>query len=642
MTRLTRWLPPAMSAGALLSFLAPALDVPRLAAPFGGRELQVGVGVCLVLSAIALELWIRRVRPFAARMIGLVLALLGAMGLAKHLMLSHTLSADATTSICFGAVGVGFMFFDTQVKKIGARVAEIASLVAWAAVLTTGFDWAAGFFLPSVDDISVAAAADAVMPAPQHALAAVERVSPYTLFFMTMAASSLLTARPRDGWMAVLAARTPAARDAALLLRALPIIVVVISLLRFLGEARGYFDSRYGVSLMVGSMSFVLIIASWRTLYAQFRSEGEVLHSRAVLDAIVENIPHMIFVKDGRELRFVRFNAAGERLLGMKRDELIGKNDFDFFPKEQAEHFQAKDRATLTSTQPVDILEEEIDTKGGKRWLHTVKVPVHVTPGDAPLLLGISEDITQRKAAQDELRRAKESAEATSRELEAFSYSVSHDLRAPLRSIDGFSQAVLEDAGDKLDPEARGHLDRVRAAAQRMASLIDDLLNLSRVSRQELKRDPVDVSALAHGVVDELRRAAPDRAVDVVIAADLRAVGDARLIEVLLENLIGNAWKFTSKNPPERAPRIEVGVRSDGAVAAFFVKDNGAGFDMAYANKLFGAFQRLHSATEFDGTGIGLATVQRIAHRHGGRVWAEAEVGRGATFSFTLAAPSSS
>jgi PAS domain S-box-containing protein len=223
--------------------------------------------------------------------------------------------------------------------------------------------------------------------------------------------------------------------------------------------------------------------------------------------------------------------------------------------------------------------------------------------------------------------------EAANKELEAFSYSVSHDLRSPLRSIDGFSQALLEDYEDQLDVDGQDYLRRVRAATQRMGQLIDDLLNLSRITRAELRQELVDLSALAQGVVAELQHAEPQRVVEVVIAAGLHGQGDARLLQIVLANLLGNAWKFTSK---QTQARIELGAVVRDGHTTYFVRDNGAGFDMAYASKLFGAFQRLHALTEYSGTGIGLAIVQRIIHRHGGHVWAEGAVGQGATFYFTL------
>jgi len=241
-------------------------------------------------------------------------------------------------------------------------------------------------------------------------------------------------------------------------------------------------------------------------------------------------------------------------------------------------------------------------------------------------------------AARDELetRVEQRTAElaAANKELESFSYSVSHDLRAPLRSIDGFSLAVMEDYGDKLDAEARGYFERIRAATKRMGLLIDDMLNLARVARADMQRERVDLSAMARAVEAELRRSDGARRVECVIGSGLETVGDPRLLRVVMDNLLRNAWKYTSKHP---SARIEFGQEQmNGSKPVFFVKDDGAGFDPAYASKLFGAFERLHVAAEFPGTGVGLATVQRILQRHGGSIWAEAQVEKGATFYFVV------
>jgi light-regulated signal transduction histidine kinase (bacteriophytochrome) len=240
-----------------------------------------------------------------------------------------------------------------------------------------------------------------------------------------------------------------------------------------------------------------------------------------------------------------------------------------------------------------------------------------------------------RRINEELERRVKERTaqlEALNKELEAFSYSVSHDLRAPLRSIRGFSEVLLDRYASKLDARGQEFLRRVSESSQHMDRLIDDLLKLSRVGRAELKRSTVDLSAMAASIIAELRKTEPKRQVQVVIEPSLRVQADERLLRVAMDNLLQNAWKFTSKTA--RA-KIELG-RSSGPEPALFIRDNGAGFDMAYASRLFGVFQRLHTTSEFPGTGVGLATVKRIISRHGGNVWAESKSNEGTTFYFTL------
>jgi PAS domain S-box-containing protein len=385
-----------------------------------------------------------------------------------------------------------------------------------------------------------------------------------------------------------------------------------------------------------GASFAILVLAFWR-LHREIRrrrqSEQALRESEGFLHSIVENIPNMIFVKEAKELRFERLNRAGEELLGITRKDLFRKNDFDFFPVEQAENFQALDRETLANGVTVDIPEEPIQTKAGQRWLHTKKVPILDDKGMSKYLLGISEDVTERRLVARALKKAKDAAEDANHELEAFSYSVAHDLRAPLRSIDGFSRALEEDCADHLDVSGVSHLKRIRSSAQQMGQLIDGLLSLSRVTRAEIVREKVDLTRIAQQSGARLQEAHPDREVEWIVHEGLVGEGDARLLSAALDNLLGNAWKFTGKRA---LARIEVGSVIKNGDSTFFIRDNGAGFEQAYADKLFGAFQRLHTAAEFEGTGIGLATVQRIVRRHGGRIWAESEVGRGATFYFTL------
>jgi signal transduction histidine kinase len=235
--------------------------------------------------------------------------------------------------------------------------------------------------------------------------------------------------------------------------------------------------------------------------------------------------------------------------------------------------------------------------------------------------------------SEERLRIRSAHLEAANKELDAFCYSVAHDLRAPLRGIDGFSQALVEDYGDRLDSQGKECLQRVRLSAQRMATLIDDLLNLSRITRAEMRQDIVDLSSIADSIAIDLHAREPQRKVTFAIVPGLQAKADPRFLRIILENLLGNSWKFTSQREDAR---IEVGRTQQNGKSAYFVRDNGVGFDPAYASKLFGVFQRLHGMNEFPGTGIGLATVQRIIQRHGGRVWADAAPGCGATFYFSL------
>jgi PAS domain S-box-containing protein len=319
-----------------------------------------------------------------------------------------------------------------------------------------------------------------------------------------------------------------------------------------------------------------------------------------------------------------------------------------------ARHIHPDDVALLHESftkamQSVAIYELEhriVRPEGSVRWVYDLAHPYFDEQGELVRYVGTTLDITERKEAGEEIRKLNAELEQrvsertaelelANKELESFSYSVSHDLRAPLRSIDGFSRIVIKQCADKLDDENRENLNRVRAASQRMGELIDDLLKLSRIGRAELRRTTFDFSALALEVITYLHEAEPARQVTCVVAPGLSATADRALLRVVLNNLLGNAWKFSGR---QADGRIEFGAIEHDGEQVFFVRDNGAGFDPAYASKLFTPFQRLHTKHEFPGSGIGLATVQRIIHRHRGRVWAEAQVNQGATIYFTLSA----
>jgi PAS domain S-box-containing protein len=365
------------------------------------------------------------------------------------------------------------------------------------------------------------------------------------------------------------------------------------------------------------------------------------------VQSVVDHVADPIFVKDN-SFRFVFLSRALCEMVGQAPEKMLGRDDYDFFPKEQADFFRAKDQEMFTSESRVVIEEEPItDAAGRHHVLATTKVPLRDDAGKVTHLVGVIHDITQLKAVQDELRLknqllAAQVAEKTTalaqlavahEELEAFTYTVSHDLRAPLASISGFTELVLASAGVALGPVNRGYLQRARAAVDRMARLMDDLLQLSQMGRQPMHLEPVDLAVIAREVVADLRRTDPERHVDVVVREPMAVVGDPPLLRVVLENLLGNAWKFTAR---QAHARVEVGAAKVGGAFACYVRDNGAGFEMADAARLFQPFQRLHRSDEFAGTGVGLASVRRIVERHGGRVWAEGAVSEGADIWFTL------
>jgi PAS domain S-box-containing protein len=342
-------------------------------------------------------------------------------------------------------------------------------------------------------------------------------------------------------------------------------------------------------------------------------------------------------------------NPVAEALTGWKHDEALGQeigailsllSEKTRFPVENPIGQALKEKTAVT-LDPAAVL---IARSGAETPIDDSAAPIIDSRGGVLGGVMVFRDVTEQRRTEVEIRKLNAELErrvlertaeleAANRGLEAFSYSAAHDLRAPLRGIDGFSQALIKDHAANLGPEGLAHLNRVRQSAGLMRQLIDNLLHLSRVARAVPHKQTIDLSSLARLVAAGLRQADPEHEVEVIVADSVSVEGDARLLRIVLDNLLGNAWKFTAK---VKQPRIEFGAFDKDGVRVWFVRDNGAGFDMRHAHKLFGAFQRLHATSEFQGAGIGLAIAQRIINRHGGRIWAEAEVGRGATFYFIV------
>jgi PAS domain S-box-containing protein len=357
---------------------------------------------------------------------------------------------------------------------------------------------------------------------------------------------------------------------------------------------------------------------------------------------LVESVrEYAIFILDP-DGRITSWNLGAERIKGYTAGQIIGAH-FSVFYTEEDRRRRHPEHDLQQAMATGSFAEEgwRVRKDGTRFWASVVITALEDEHRRHVGFAKVTRDMTEQRRAEETLRQLNEDLErrtaaltAANQELETFSYSVSHDLRAPLRALDGFSRLLLDRAFEKLSAQERDYLGRIRTAAQRMSQLTDALLMLSRLTRAPVRRQPADLSSLSESIVTELREGDPERQVEVAITPGLEVMADARLVRIVFENLLRNAWKFTREEP--RA-RIEVGAREDGGGATvFFVRDNGAGFDPALSSRLFVPFQRLHRAKDFEGSGIGLATVHRVVARHGGRIWADATPGRGATFHFTL------
>ena len=407
-------------------------------------------------------------------------------------------------------------------------------------------------------------------------------------------------------------------------------------------------SGRHNLVFVIGALAAVVIatiLIGFEFLRREIKTRRRLATFHAsqeqFLETVLNQIPLLVWVKD-LDSRIVAVNRAMAHWVGRPREELIGCRTEEVFSPKDAQASIALDRRALaTDGVVVDPADVRTTETGARVTLLTRKVAVRSTTGAALCILCIAEDVSDKLADERHIRelnatleRHKSELEATNRELESFSYSVSHDLRAPLRAIDGFSLMLLEDYESQLDAEARRYLTTIRAGIRRMGQLIDDLLAFARIGRQPLKSASVDMTELARRAAADALREIQGPAPRLLVEQLPSAHGDASLLEQVWLNLIGNAVKYSSK---VAASMIEVRASTEGAEVVYSVTDNGAGFDMQFSHKLFKVFQRLHGEEEFPGTGVGLAIVQRIVTRHGGRVWAKSAPGRGATFYFTVA-----
>jgi PAS domain S-box-containing protein len=448
-------------------------------------------------------------------------------------------------------------------------------------------------------------------------------------------AAGVLCARPSIGFMAL---ATGPGFAGTLLRRLLPsslLMLFFLGWLRIESERRNLYSTELGVAVFTMANIVVFTLLVWwsaRTMQRleQQRDLSEERRAKAVAlnDLIMDNSLDVLCAIDSAG-RFLRVSAAAEALWGYPPDDMVGR------PYADLVHPDDRERSAEIAT---DVMSGHPALGFTNRYLHKdgSVVPIDWSAAwSAPdrLMFAVARDATQRLQTAETLRRSAEDLAQTNRELESFTYSVSHDLRAPLRHIDGYARMLEEDGGDRLDGELRRYLGEIGASARRMGRLIDDLLAFSRLGRQPVTRQDVDMASLVVGVLQGIQA---DQAVVATVSVGPLPVArvDPGLITQVWINLLANALKYSSKLGADA--HIEISGESNGVVTKYSVRDNGVGFDMRYIDKLFQVFQRLHLQDEFEGTGVGLAIVQRIISRHGGRVWAEGEVGKGATFTFEL------
>ena len=590
-------------------------------------------------------------RRAAAVAAAVLVALIGALTFSEYVFARDlgideivlTVTGDAAyparmarhTALALLLLGAALLVIDFD-TRLGLRPGQILALPSAAIAFVGGI----GYFYDAV-----------VFPVPSYTDMALS-----TSLTILLAAAGVLAARPDRGLVRILFSPGPAGIMARRLLPVVFLVPVVVGCLVLEGQHRGVYGAEIGAGLLAICTILVLAAVLYGTAHsietadaARARAERSYREQAAVLQSVFEHMADGVVVADEKG-KFLFQNRVAHRLLGEAMDRAPSEwtEAYGVFLPDEKTPFPWTELPLARalrgeSSDRVEMFLRNAASPDGV-YLSVSGRPLPSVEGGFRGGVAVIHDVTERKHAEREIlalnrdleRRVSERTaqlEAVNHELEAFAYSVSHDLRAPLRSIDGFGAILQEDFEEKLGADGKDSIRRMRRATRHMGDLIDDLLKLSKITRAELNLESVDLSALVASVADGLLRSEPREDLELVIAPGVEVRGDPRLLRIALENLIGNAFKFTSQTPKAS---VEFGVSGNGSRPVYFVRDNGVGFDAAYVGKLFAPFQRLHGAEEFPGTGIGLATVQRVILRHGGTVRAEGAVGKGATFSFTL------
>ena len=677
-----------------------AFDVALLKSIFPGLvTMKANTAVAFVLAGAAL--WLLHVEQAGRRVRRLVIAcaavtaLIGLLTLGEYL-LGWDLRID---QVLFreppGSVGT------SQPGRMAPATALNFLLLGLALLL-----FHAGFAFRRAQSLTLGAGLVALLAligyvygvTALYGIASYTEMALHTAVAFVILSAGTLCARPERGLMAILTSEGVGGAMARRLLPAVVAVPIALGWLRLQGERRGLYSTEFGLSLVIASSVAVLVALIWRYADAvdraaaeRERAEETARRSAAMFRDVLESAPDAMVIADGLG-RIVIVNAQAERLFGYTREELLGRPVEMLLP-ERVRDAHAHHRASYHSAPLTRPMGAGLDLLGRRKDGSEFPVEVSLSPlkDDGGLLVtSVVRDITERKRAEEEIKRLNQDLErrvvertaeleAANKELEAFAYSVSHDLRAPLRAMDGFSRMLVEKHAPQLSDEARRYLGVVRKSSQEMGQLIEDLLTFSRLGRQAVERRTVSLSRLAREAFEDLRAECEGRRVELVVGDLPECKADPRLLKHVFMNLLSNALKFTRGREVARievgchleggggdlpeckahprllkhvfmnllsnalkftrgreVARIEVGCRREGGEHACFVRDNGVGFDMRYVDKLFGVFQRLHRIEDYEGTGVGLAIVQRIVHRHGGRVWAEGKLDQGATVYFTL------